>query len=689
LFPKIIISSEWYYFVLSLLAAAAVSLWLYYRNKKNTEVPRRVLVGLAVLRFLGITLVLLLLLNIFLRRLQNETQNPVVLLAIDNSSSMTAGADSAFVKTAFLNELQALRKNISEKFSVKTILFGSQAGASEALPDFSDKETDIENLVSDVDNNYSNQNIGALVIVSDGIYNKGASPVPAAEKLNCPVYAVAMGDTSEPKDVILQKTDHNQVAYLGNNFPVEVTLRAKKYRDREVSVSLLHNGVEKSKQSVKINSDDFLGTCNFTLNAESPGLVKYTAKVSLLEGEKSSANNVQSFVMEVIDNREKILLLAGAPHPDVAALKNVITNSTAYELEYGLAGETRKPLKPYSLVIIHGYNASHAGLVSECKTNGVPFWIINPSVSDNLPGLRITGAINRGSNDAEPVPGKSFGLFALSDELKKFMKDLPAVKTPFGNYSLNANSESLINQRIGVVETENPILLFTSADGVKAAVFLGDGLWKWGMRDFEAHNNHNLFQELVSKSIQYLSVKSDKSFFRITAPKLVNENEPISLGAEVYNKSYELITEPDVTLELSNAEHKKFNYTFSKTNNAYRLNLGLLAAGEYAYTARVKVNNELFVKQGLILVKEVVAEKINTVANHNLLYQLARRTNGKLFLPGELKSLQQTLLNNELIKPITYSQTSTTLLLDLKWLFWVILGLFTVEWFFRKRFLSI
>jgi hypothetical protein len=77
------------------------------------------------------------------------------------------------------------------------------------------------------------------------------------------------------------------------------------------------------------------------------------------------------------------------------------------------------------------------------------------------------------------------------------------------------------------------------------------------------------------------------------------------------------------------------------------------------------------------------------VANHNLLYQLARRTNGKLFLPRELKSLEQTLQSNELIKPITYSQTSTTLLLDLKWLFWVILSLFAVEWFFRKRFLSI
>lgn len=688
MFSRIIVSSEWYYFALSLLPGLGVALWLYYRNKKTVDAPRPVLMGMAVLRFLAVSLILFLLLHIFLRRVQNETQTPLVLLAIDNSSSMTAGADSVFVKTAFLKQLENLREAVSGKFTVKTILFGDKAAASDAAPSFSDKETDMDELVNTIENNYSNQNIGALVIVSDGIYNRGANPVYAAEKLSYPVYAVAMGDTSEPRDLILQKTDHNQVAYLGNNFPVEVTLRAKQYAGREVTVSLMRDGVEKARQLVKIGSGDFLSTCNFTLNAESAGLVKYTARLSALEGENSLANNAQSFVIEVIDNREKVLLLANAPHPDIAAIKDVITSSTAYELDYGLAAENKRPLKAYSLIIIHGFTAGQLALISECKTSGIPFWIINPATSDNLPGLRITGAMNR-SNDAEPFAAGSFGLFSLSDELKTFMKDLPAVKTVFGNYSLNTNSEALINQRIGVVDTENPILLFSEANGLKTAVFLGDGLWKWKLRDYEAHHSHALFTELVSKSIQYLSVKSDKSFFRINAPKIINENEAANFSAEIYNKSYELITEPDVTLELTNAGRKKFNYTFSKTGTAYKLSTGLLAPGEYSYKAQVKAGSELFTRQGILIVKEVVAEKINTVANHALLYQLANRTNGKLIAPKDLAALQATILNNELIKPITYSQTSTTLLIDLKWLFWLILILFTMEWFFRKRFLSI
>ena len=650
--------------------------------------PKSVLRGLFVLRFASLSVIILLLLNIFFRQLQNETQNPVVLLAIDNSSSMTAGADSAYVKNELLKNLESLKKNIGEKFTVKTILFGDKSTSGNGTPDFSEKETDLESLISDLDNNYSNQNIGALLVVSDGIYNKGANPVYASEKLGYPVYTVAMGDTNTVQDLLIQKINHNQVAYSGNNFPVEVVVNAKKFNGKEVVVSLMQNGAEKAKQTLKITSDNFLSACNFTLNAEAPGIIKYTAKISVLEGEKNITNNTQAFIVEVINNREKVLLLANAPHPDVSAIKDAILNSTAYEVEYGLSAEFKKPLKPYSLVIIHGFSDAETRLLNDCRNNAIPAWLVNPSNTEDLPGVRISGAINR-FNDAEPEINNSFGLFTISDELKKFTKDLPALKTFFGNYAAGNGANSLINQRIGAVETDNPILFFTETNGVKNAVFLGDGLWKWKLRDFAEHNNHNLFNELISKSVQYLSVKSDKSFFRITSPKIINENEAVELGAEVYNKSYEAVTDPDVTLVLTNSADKKFNYTFSKTSNAYRLGLGILPAGEYKYEAKVKHNNELFVKQGIFVVKEVIAEKINTVADHRLLYQLASHSGGKLFYPTGLEALQNEILESERIKPITYSQTSTSLLIDLKWLFWMLLVLFTIEWFFRKRFLSI
>jgi hypothetical protein len=688
LFSKIIVNSPWYFFLLSLLIGLVASTLLYYKNKKNTEVPKNVIYFLFVLRFFSITLITLFLLSIFLKQVKNETQNPIILFAIDNSSSMVMQKDSLEVKKDLLTKLENLKNSISKNFEVKSILFGDKTISSPKNPNFNDKETDISNLISEIENNFSNQNIGALIIVSDGIYNKGSNPLYTAEKLNFPIYPIALGDTSEIKDVAIQKINHNQVAYLGNSFPAEVIVSAKNFKDKEAVVSLLQGQIEKAKQTVKINSDNFLATCNFTFNANTVGLLKYTVKVSVLNGEKNSLNNQQSFVVEVIDNKEKILLLATAPHPDIAAIKEAILNSTSYEVDYSLSSEFKKSIKPYSLIIFHGALTNQNTIINDCKINSIPFWIINPLSAENLSGVKINSAINK-FNDAESYLNNSFGLFTISDELKKFVKELPAVKTFFGNYDLGNGSNVLIKQRIGSVETENPILIFTEINGLKNSVFIGDGLWKWRMRDFAEHTNHNLFNELITKSVQYLAVKSDKSFFRISALKTINENETIEIDAEVYNKSYELITEPDVTLTLSNSDGKKFNYTFGKTTNAYKLNIGLLPFGEYKYDAKVKVNGELFVKHGSLIVKEIFSEKINTVADHQLLFSMAKRTGGKLFYKNELEKLESELLKNDQIKPITYSQNNTTSLIDLKWLFWLILIFLSIEWYFRKRYTSI
>ncbi|MGZ3900569.1 MAG: VWA domain-containing protein, partial [Bacteroidia bacterium] len=102
-----------------------------------------------------------------------------------------------------------------------------------------------------------------------------------------------------------------------------------------------------------------------------------------------------------------------------------------------------------------------------------------------------------------------------------------------------------------------------------------------------------------------------------------------------------------------------------------------------------KVNGEVLLRKGSIVVKEIVVEKLNTVANHQLLYQLSSRSGGKLFYPNELKKLQDDILKNQLIKPVTYSTNLTTSIIDLKWIFFIILFILGLEWFLRKRFATI
>ena len=123
------------------------------------------------------------LLNIFVKRLKNQTEKPIILFAIDNSSSIVSNQDSVYIKSVFQEKIGQLKEKIGRKFNFKTILFGNNVTTTEESPSFSSKETDLENLMIELETSYSNQNIGALILVSDGIYNKGSDPTLFAEKL--------------------------------------------------------------------------------------------------------------------------------------------------------------------------------------------------------------------------------------------------------------------------------------------------------------------------------------------------------------------------------------------------------------------------------------------------------------------------------------------------------------------------
>lgn len=671
-----------YYFFICLAAGSGYAYLLYRKERKRETFSRSILYTAFILRFFSVLLVSLLLMSFLLKRNVNQTEKPVIILCLDNSASILAGKDSTLIKTDFLKKINELNSSLLEKYNVQPLIFGSKVTQSSS-PDFSDKETDLSQLLNEIDNSYSNQNIGALVICSDGIINKGMNPVGLTEKFKFPLFTVALGDTTVKKDLILQKVNHNQVVYLGNKFPVEVMLQSLKLNGNATEITISKDGVKKASQTIKVASDNFNRTVNFVLEADKPGVQKYSIAVSPVDGELNTTNNSQNFIVDVIDTREKILILAAAPHPDIAAIKESIESGQSYEVETAYS-DFSKPLKPYSLVILHNVGLANNRITTELTNNKQPFLVVLPKQNDNLPGLKISIA-NAKLNETEAVLNKNFTLFNLSDELKKFIKDLPAVNCYFGNYSTSASANALLYQKIGFVETENPLVLFNENSGLKSGIIVGDGIWRWRLRDYADHGNHNLFNELILKTVQYLSVKADKSFFRLVTKKIITENEPIEFNAEVYNKSYQLITDPDVTIVLTDENNKQYNYTMSKTSGAYFVEAGLFAPGEYTYRSTVKVDDQIYSQNGSITIKAIVAEKISTMANHALLFQLSQNTGGKMYFSNQLDELKKELMNNELIKPVTYSQKQLNDLIDLKWIFFLILGLLSLEWFLRKR----
>jgi hypothetical protein len=89
--------------------------------------------------------------------------------------------------------------------------------------------------------------------------------------------------------------------------------------------------------------------------------------------------------------------------------------------------------------------------------------------------------------------------------------------------------------------------------------------------------------------------------------------------------------------------------------------------------------------EGEFSVTALQVEQNETTADHQLLYALSHKTGGELFYPGQLDALAKTLEQREDIKTISYSHYKLEDLINLKWVFFLLLALLSAEWFLRKR----
>lgn len=644
---------------------------------------------MAAFRFIAVALLSFLLLAPLLKTINREVEKPVIIVAQDNSESLVIGNDSAFYRKQYKQNLQKLIDELGDKYEVRSYSFADKVkemNAADSLK-FNEKQTDISELFNEIETRYSNRNVGAVIIASDGLYNKGANPVYTSLKVKVPVYTIALGDTTVKKDIILSKVEHNRMAYLGNQFPFEIVVDARELKGKTSVLTVSKGATTLFTQTINFNSDAYTTTVPVLLDAKEPGLQHYKVRLSALAEEVSAANNVRDVFIDVLDARQKVLILADAPNPDVAAIKEALEENQNYEVESYTIDNFDKPVQKYNLVILHqlpGVRSAASKLLSDIKAANIPVWSFSGANAVLKNDLSF-GSSSPKTNECEPVLDENFPLFTISGELKKAVKDFPAVTSPFGTFQTDNNTNVLFFQRIGVVDTKTPLMLFNSIGENKVAIFTGEGIWKWRMQDFAANGNHEVFNEFVSKTVQYLSVKLDKSFFRIIGKNNFQENEAIELEGEVYNESYELINEPEVSIVFTNAGNKKFNYTFSKTSNAYRLNAGMMPVGEYTYDAQVTAGGKVYKQHGEFSVSALQVELTNTTADHQLLYSLAQKHNGEMIYPAQMEKLSEKLNARDDIKSVSYSEKKLTDLINLKWIFFVILALVSVEWFMRKR----
>jgi hypothetical protein len=679
-------NSPWF-IALCLVFGAILTFILYRKRGPWSASVHYFLMGF---RFLLISLLCFLLVGPVLKQFRNTIDKPHFILALDNSTSVKEVLSQTYLDQQ-VEEIETLAQRLVDDGYAVT--FRTLDQTNETLPDsisYDQLSTPLNDLLKGIQSDYEGKNLSGVVLVSDGIHNQGLSP--AYSHYGFPIYTVGLGDTIPQQDIRLKAIHYNKIAYQGNKFIVRAEILNDGFEQGEIEVSVSENGrILKSKTLALRNPPQLLET-DFELDAVSKGLRDYEVRIAGLEGEFTLNNNIRHAYIEIIEGTKNILLVSKNPHPDIKAIKNAIERNQNYKLHLYLPGISEIVEQPYDLIMLHQ--------VSQQELMRIP--AISNQIKGKTPILTIIGNrsnINRVNSEnplisiktinfqkdlVTPSYNAAFSKFQISPELQTAMSGFNPVIVPFANYEIANGVEVMLYQKVGNLLTENPLLVVTDDGERKTALMVGEGMWQWRMQDFAMNQSFELFDELISKLVQYLSSNQQKSRFKVyPVTQSFNASEPVIMKTEVYDEIYEETFGYPIELNLQGANG--FEQTFSYVTNAGNTNYRIseLNPGVYSFTAETSIDGKPVFSQGQFTIAEMPLESLNLTADHQLLRSLSTRSDGNFYHPDQWEDLTSELLTKK-AQGIVFSEEIFTPLIRWPWALAILLILVSFEWFLRK-----
>ncbi len=678
---------QWIFWIIAIILAAGAGYWVY-RADKARAVPYPWITSL--LRSLVVFFTLLLILVPTITITKNVIEKPVVLVLQDNSVSIAnaLGGDSQ----SYRNNVEALSERLSAQYKVVKWAFGS-AVQTDSLFQYHQAATDISAALARAQEYFGMQNLGAVILATDGRFNQGLNPVYQQLSLHSPMYVAAIGDIAQQKDLRLARTYANKTVTLNSSFEIRADLVAELCKGFNNSVTIKEGEGMLSSVPVVINTDKYDRAVSFTIKATKAGLHHYIISVPEAEGEKNVTNNRKDIFVEVVDQKKKILVVSAAPHPDINAIKESLSGQETYNVSVAEPGTLPTSLNDYNVIIAHGMPSFRNKIAAQILAAKKPIWFILSSQSDmtamnQLEPLTHTTFSASVPHDVQGVYNPAFNAFILPQNIQSVTDKMPPLTTSISAMNAAPGANILFMQKGSSATTMMPVWVLQQSN-VPTAVLMGEGLWRWRLYEFKNFNDHSVVDECIRQTIAFLSASNTDKPFNAVLPKYVwSDQEPVSLNAYLLNANNEQVNTPDAQLTITDSAGRKQNFSFERSGTAYSLNIGIWAGGTYTWNAHTTYNDKNYTASGTFVVESMPLELMESGADYPLLYSLAKKYNGGLVPAKNVSALYDSITHNDHVKPLIQSNTETVPLVDRKWYFFLILLIATAEWLLRKYWLA-
>ncbi len=702
------------------LAAAA---WLSVRQWRRSG-ARRLVLGLEILRWVIVLLIFLTLMRPEIVSWFKPNTPPEVVVLCDASRSMNTEdvrtANGAASRAVWVKEQReaAFWKPLERRFAVRVEEFSPVP--MNAAEEGTDLNAALEGALA------RSKNLRAVVLLSDGDWNLGKSPVAAATRLQMagvPVFPVSVGSEHYLPDVEMAGVAAPAYGLLGEPVFIPFTLQSHLARAVTTTVSLMDAGSVVATKSVAIPANGQAQEA-IVWQPQREGAVTLTLRVPVEKEEINAANNERRFTVAVRRETLRVLVVDSLPRWEYRYLRNALSRDPMVEARCVLLHPELKPgsgknylsefpstkeaLSPFDVVFLGDVGVGENELsVNDCEMlrglveqqgSGLVFIPGRRGRQLTFAGTALDGLYpvlldkTKPEGISTPVAsplaltragrGHLLTMLANSEEANAAVWQM----LPGFNWCAAVEKARPGSEVLGVHEAlrnqwgKLPLLVTRPAGNGKA-LFLGtDSAWRWRMGVEDVY--HYRFWGQVVRWMSYQRHRAHDQGFRLSfGPDNPAQGETVFLNATVFDSAGIPLNEGRVTAEIVSPKGRTTKMALQGTTGGWGVYQGGFApdmAGEYRVKLQCdQTGRSLDTK---FLVRGIVREEVGKPAQVEVLREIAAITRGAVAAPEELTAFVERLA----ALPEAEAQERRVRLWCHPWWGGFLLALLTVYWIGRK-----
>lgn len=444
----------------------------------------------------------------------------------------------------------------------------------------------------------SGRPVSGIVVLSDGRSPQAMDPsyLEMLDQRRAAVFAVPLGSAELPLDLVVQRVEAPSRAFVDDRAPVRVKVdvrgAAAADRSRRVRLRLVEGERILEEKVVPLSALEDEQT--LAAVTDEPGRRQWRVEVVLdpasdgTAGEELvTANNTQTFDIELIDQPLRVLYVEGYPRWEYRYLVSLLKRETSIQssvlllsAERGFAQEgdlpiTRFPrdmeeLSPYDVIILGDvpsryFSEERLSLIREhIAQNGAGLmWIAGSQftpgsyettvLSELLvmtdPAAVTTARVSRRGYDIEPTAAaERLGVMALIEEddatlmsngdeataAESWPQDLPALLWMKQSDQLKPTAQVLASATDSVLETTAPFVVLMQYGGGQSLFVASDDTWRWRYARGELYHERFWIQLIRLMGRQRLDVAGRRAAL-VVEPQRVGVDEPAVVRLRLFD----------------------------------------------------------------------------------------------------------------------------------------------------------